>query len=106
MRRAILVPPVVLFLFLAGCTTPRGEWAIARESLTQTQNTLVALNSAGFLSDKDFVTCKPFTTAAQQALQTADDELKLSGDRETGRFRMYLNMVGSALKSLKPFTKR
>jgi hypothetical protein len=92
-----------LLTYCTGCTSARGEWALARDGLSQTENAIVAANQSGLLPDKDLVALEPFAKASQTALAEADHELQANNDQPTSRFRYYLNLAATTLTKLKNF---
>jgi hypothetical protein len=93
----------LLLTYCSGCTSARGEWAVARDGLSQTENAIVAANQGGLLPDKDLVALEPFAKAAQTALAEADRELQANNDQPNSRFRYYLNLAATTAAKLKNF---
>jgi hypothetical protein len=96
---------LLLLTLFVGCASPRNQWAVARQSLTTTENAIVAANAAGVLPDKDLIAVEPFAKAAQGALKQADAELVANGEKASGRFDFYMNLVTGSLKSLDDYKK-
>jgi hypothetical protein len=102
-KRATSLTALILIAFLAGCSSPRAQWAVARSSLTQTENALVTANQSGLLPDRDFVAVQPFAKAVQGALAQADAELVASNDQPTSKFRFYMGLAQKTLAQLQTY---
>lgn len=91
----------LLLIALAGCAaSPRQQWSVARESLTQTENGLVAAHQAHVLSDKAFVATEPYIKSVRASLEKADEELIASHDQPTKLARFYLDSAAAVLPPL------
>ncbi len=93
----------ILLILVAGCASPRAQWAVSRATLTQTEIGLVAAHASGALSDKDFVATAPVVKAARGTLDAADKELVANNDQPTDKARFYLNLTNSTLLQLKNY---
>jgi hypothetical protein len=56
---------LVTMLYVVGCASPRAQWAVARSSLSTTENAIVAASQSGLIQDRDLVTLEPFAKSAQ-----------------------------------------
>lgn len=104
MRSRRSIPFALLILAAAavavGCSSQRAQWAVARQSLTATQDSLVAANRAHLLADKDLVAIEPFAKAAQGALSQVDAELTQNHDQPSNRAKFYLDAAMAALRQI------
>jgi hypothetical protein len=94
---------LVTMLYVVGCASPRAQWAVARSSLSTTENAIVAASQSGLIQDRDLVTLEPFAKSAQAALAEADKELTANNDQPTSRFRFYLNIAATTAAKLKGY---
>ncbi len=90
---------------LQGCKSPRAQWAVARESLTQTENALVSAHQSHLLDDKSFIATEPYVKAVRNSLTKADEELILSHDQPTKLSKFYLDSAAAALPPLQKVTQ-
>jgi len=95
--RSILPLLALAALALAGCITPEKRWAIAREALTATQDTTVALNKAGVLSDGDYLKAHEFELVARNAIAEARRRLDTE---QADEFDYWLGIAEAALDKL------
>lgn len=82
---------------LAACTTNEQRWAVSREALTATQDTTVALNRAGVLSDADYLAAHELELVARNAIAEARRRLDSSKGDEFG---YWIGIAEAALDQL------
>lgn len=101
MRPKRTIPLLALLLVLTACqTSPTERWAVARQSLTTTQDVLSTLHDGGMIEDEQMLQTEPFIKTARAALVKAEALLP----DEPG-VDEYLDVVAAALAKLEE-TKR
>ena len=91
---------LLLALTVSGCNATSGtatqRWAVARESLTRSQNVVLAAHKAGHVSDAQLVDADRLVQAARRALARAEAELP-EGD---GEFSNLIELVADVAQAL------
>jgi len=95
--RPLLALLALSAIALSACVTPEKRWAIAREALTATQDTTVALNKAGVLSDSDYLEAHELELVARNAI--AEARRRIDSDKPD-EFDYWLGIADAALDKL------
>lgn len=85
----------VALVSLAGCASPTERWAVQRDALTATQNTLITAHAANIVGDDVILRADPFVQNARIHLSQAESELPDGGDDFDYYLRYAVKNIGA-----------